>query len=84
MKTALLISCFEEWYRDRLEPICEILKDKGVKTIYAVSDYNRIKKKYSERNNKKCEYIHVPSYKKTYQSEEYGHICHLVTKLISL
>ena len=63
MKKALLISCFEEWYRDRLEPICGILKEHGYEIRCVHADYNHIGKKYSKRNEDICDYIHVPAYR---------------------
>lgn len=63
MKKALLISCFEEWYKDRLEPICDILANSGYSIKCVLSDYNHIGKRYSEKKEEKCDYIHVPKYK---------------------
>lgn len=63
MKKALLISCFEEWYKERLEPICGLLNNKGYDIKCLLSDYNHISKKYSKKNSDICEYIHVPKYK---------------------
>lgn len=64
MKKALLISCFEEWYKDRLEPIIVLLNNRRYDTRCLLSDYNHISKKYSKRDNDICVYIHVPGYKR--------------------
>lgn len=63
MKKALLISCFEEWYKDRLKPIWGILDSRGYSVKCLLSDYNHIGKRYSEKKEEACNYIHVPSYK---------------------
>ena len=63
MKRALLISCFEEWYKNRLEPISEILSYQGYSVKCVLSDYNHIGKRYSAKKEDACDYIHVPSYK---------------------
>ena len=62
MKKALLISCFEEWYKDRLEPICDILINHGFSIKCLISDYNHIGKRYSQKKEA-CDYIHVPGYR---------------------
>lgn len=63
-KRALIISCFDTWYYNRIEPISEILKDKGYKVKIIVSDYHHIKKEYITDQSDKCTYAHVPRYKK--------------------
>lgn len=63
MKKALLISCFEEWYKNRLKPICGLLNNCGYEIKCLLSDYNHISKKYTDKKTKECEYIHVPEYK---------------------
>lgn len=61
MKKAILISCFEEWYRDRLKPIEDYLINSGYEVKCILSDFNHIGKKYSRKENS-CDYIHVPKY----------------------
>ncbi len=61
-KIALFISCFEEWYGKRLEPIIQYYKSVNYEVVCAVSDYNHIKKIYSKKNNSNCTYVHVPGY----------------------
>lgn len=63
MKKALFVSCFEEWYENRLEPIIEWFKSKDYEVVCALSDYNHIRKTYSEKEKNKCHYVHVSSYK---------------------
>lgn len=63
MKKALFVSCFEEWYESRLEPIIEWFKSKNYEVVCALSDYNHIRKTYSEKAVKECHYVHVSSYK---------------------
>lgn len=62
MKTVLFVSCFEEWYKNRLEPIVNCFSAADNNVLCVVSDYNHIKKTYSHKMNKKCTYIHVPQY----------------------
>lgn len=63
-KRALIISCFDTWYYNRIEPIAEILEEKGYRVKILVSDYQHVKKEYIYDRNDRCTYIHVPGYKK--------------------
>ena len=62
-KNALLISCFADWYKDRLKPVEEYLIDNDYSVTCIVSDYNHIKKNREEKTED-CLYVHVPRYKK--------------------
>ena len=63
LKTAVLISCFD-WYKARLEPVRELLIDRGYKVIILESDFDHIKKREIEMRYPECTYIHVPKYMK--------------------
>lgn len=69
MKTALFITCYEEWYFDRLEPIISMIKKKDYNVICAVSDFNHRGKHKSNCTQKECIYIHVPPYRKNISVE---------------
>ena len=60
-KKAVLISCFD-WYKSRLEPIRELLREKGYDVIVLESDYDHIKKEPVAIRYQECTYIHVPEY----------------------
>lgn len=62
-RRALIISCFDTWYYNRIGPIAEILEEQGYMVKILVSDYHHIKKEYIMNKNDKCTYIHVPDYK---------------------
>ncbi len=64
MKKALLISCFDAWYKKRLEPIRDILITKGYHVNVIVSDFEHVEHKKIQFKNADCIYIHVPPYKK--------------------
>ena len=63
MKRALIISCFE-WYKNRLEPVREVLLEKGYIVTVLSSDYSHITKETKKEKYDECEYIHVPHYKR--------------------
>lgn len=63
-KRALIISCFDTWYFNRIEPLYELMEDSGYKIRILVSDYHHIKKQYVANKNKSCTYVHVPGYGK--------------------
>lgn len=62
-KIAVLISCFD-WYETRLEPIKEILENRGFQVTILTSDFNHQKKKKIKDKIKGCEYVRVKPYKK--------------------
>ena len=63
MKKALLISCFN-WYKTRLEPIRELLLEKGYEVTILIADFDHITKDTVKERYGECTYIHVPEYKK--------------------
>ncbi len=63
MKKAILVSCFD-WYKKRLEPIREILIERGYDVVVLTSDYDHIKKETIKTRFEEVTYIHVPEYKK--------------------
>jgi len=62
-KKAVIISCFD-WYKARIEPIREVLHDKGYEVTVLTSDYDHIKKQIVNERYPECTYIQVPQYKK--------------------
>lgn len=62
MKKALLVSCFEGWYMKRLEPVHNMLINRGYKVKVLVSDFEHIGHKEITHKNECCTYIHVPPY----------------------
>ena len=63
MKKALLISCFN-WYKTRLEPIREILLEKGYEVTILIADFDHFNKAPIRNKYPECVYITVPRYKK--------------------
>ena len=63
MKKALIVSCFD-WYKARLEPIRQVLLDKGYDVTVIESDFDHIKKTLISKRYPECTYISVPQYKK--------------------
>ena len=61
MKKALLISCFN-WYKARLEPVREILIEKGFDVTVLIADFDHIQKKPIEKKYEECTYVQVPPY----------------------
>ena len=62
MKEAVVVSCFN-WYKTRLEPICESLKRRGYKVEILIAAYDHISKKEIEHKYDECIYIDVPHYR---------------------
>ena len=77
MKKALMISCFE-WYKNRLEPIREILIERGYEVTILTSDFSHgLKKPFPDSSKRsECTYIHVPQYKKNISIQRmFSHWC---------
>lgn len=63
MKKCVLINCFAGSNEMRVEPVREILEERGYQTLYVSSDYHHALKKYVELD-KSVIPVHVRSYKK--------------------
>ena len=73
-KSALIISCFD-WYKNRLEPIREILEKEYNVTIL-LSDYDHIRKITQTERYSVCTYLHVPPYHKNISiGRIWSHFC---------
>lgn len=74
MKQALLISCFN-WYKTRLEPIRNILIDKGYKVTVLIADFDHIRKRTISVKYAECTYLPVPQYKSNISLQRiYSHL----------
>lgn len=75
-KKALLISCYHEWYENRLKPIKEYLIGIGYDVEIILSDFEHINKTYISNPNPECNYIHVPRYNTNISIQRiWSHIC---------
>ena len=64
MKKAIIISCFNGWYNNRLKPIIKYFEDREYQVKCFFSDFDHIKKEYIDMlDTNNCYYIHVPAYR---------------------
>lgn len=87
-KKALLIFCFD-WYEKRLKYIGKYLEEKGYRVDYISSDFDHIKKSYTDEfeHIEHFHYITVPSYNKNISIKRIGShkvfsvkICRIIKK----
>lgn len=75
MKKALILSCFE-WYKERLEPIRELLVGRGYDVTVLTTDFNHTQKRPREERFEACTYVHVPPYRSNLSVQRIrSHLC---------
>lgn len=75
MKKALIVSCFE-WYKERLEPIRDLLVGRGYDVTVLTTDFNHTQKAERQERFEACTYVHVPPYRSNLSVQRIrSHLC---------